>query len=69
MIEKSTPLTTKLIVKDDVPFESIVRIQGETMSKTQYMNLNIRVCGTEVLALANPSKRTFVVGEEAGDPS
>jgi len=39
------------------------------MSKNNFMTLNVRVCGTETLNLVNSAKRTFVMGQEAGDVS
>ena len=37
------------------------------MSKDAFMNLSIRVCGAEILTLANPAVRFFVKAQAIGD--
>ena len=63
MLDKKTPATTKIVIKNDVAFVETIRIKAFTMSKNQYMSLNIRVCGTEQLSLIENTKRTYITGQ------
>ena len=54
MFDLDTPTTSKMIVKNDIGFSLTVRIKGYTLTSNAFMSLNIRVCGSESIALALP---------------
>lgn len=64
-----TPATAYLNVINDAALTQTVRIAGYIGSITNYMSLNIHVCGAEVLSLVDATKKSIVVGFEAGAPA
>jgi len=69
LVNPTTPTTSKINIKTDQTFTLSIRIKAYTMSKNNYLSLNIRVCGAETLSLVQASARTYIEGIVLGTPS
>jgi len=64
MTGADTPAQAKLFVKNDVPVIAPIRIKAWTMSKDNFVQFSIRVCGTETLTLVESTPKTYITNSE-----
>jgi len=69
LVNPGNPPTARIDVRNDIGFTQNLRIQGYTMNKNTYLNLKIRVCGEETIALTSSSTVSFLLGIARGIPA
>lgn len=69
LVDPESVSTAKLMIKDDQPFTTTIRIYGYTKSLNAFMTLSIRVCGQETISLAAAGTKSFVFGFAKGNPA
>ena len=57
------------IIKNGLAFATTIRIKGYSLSRNNYFDMNVRICGSESIARASNSRRFFVKGFVSGVPS
>jgi hypothetical protein len=66
LVNELTPLTARLDIDNDTPFVTTVRVQAYIALITSYFELNVEVCGDEVLTA--DSLQFIVLGYVSGNP-
>ena len=69
MLEPNVAADTVLQVTNNVAFLTTIRVRGHTLSRNNYFNLNVRVCGSESISVTDATTRKFIFGFESGTPS
>ena len=67
LVNQESPTTARIDVANTETFSTTIRLQAYTMALTTYINLPIRVCGQETIALTGASSRFYIEGIVTGD--
>jgi len=69
LVNPTVPTSSRIDIKTDQTFTMAIRIKAFTMSKNNYLSLNVRVCGAETITLSSSAARNYIEGIVLGDPN